>query len=675
MRNFISLFASVIFTLLLISPDLFSQASVTWGLTSNGNASVSGNLTAGAVSTGPGYRSGGIGSKTYNSNGVSSTNWIGYSYLQFDINSSYYNKDYYQYTVSPAAGNNFTINNISYTVSASTAPVSWYAYYSLDGFATYTALGGRNATTHSGLTISVPEGSTFTLRIYGMDLVSASTAFRNKNVVISGASVPSCIPQTANAGSNFSICKNGTTPVLGGTVGGSATTAIWSSNAGGTFTPDAAALNATWTPPNGFTGNALLTLTTTNGCATPATAVKTVTVNNTLTVNNPQAICAGGSYSINGHTYTSAGTYTDVLQTQNGCDSTVITTLTVQQVTLNNAISNTQNGTTLVAAETNALYQWVRCDQGNEPVSGATSQAFIPQVSGSYAVVLTAASCPEVTAVSSCISINKDDVGIAGNLQVAGTAEFEQRVTMFQGLNLKALDTTAISREDSTVNVSFLLRTGVDGTVTSVNFEDILGLLYNVNVMRCLQPHYPVWSNKPDVLFTGLKPCEGKVGIGTDAPYTRLDVRGNARFTHGIGIGLTTEPQASIHINNPDVAGLGKKNMLLLIENTQQKLLQLDNNGLLRAREIKVDLNSWPDYVFKKEYRLMPLKEVEAFISSNGHLPNVPKAEAIEADGVNLGEMNKVLMEKVEELTLYLIEQQKLIEAQQQRIEALENKK
>lgn len=104
------------------------------------------------------------------------------------------------------------------------------------------------------------------------------------------------------------------------------------------------------------------------------------------------------------------------------------------------------------------------------------------------------------------------------------------------------------------------------------------------------------------------------------------------------------------------------------------KLLQLDNDGLLRTREIKVDLNSWPDYVFNKNYYLMPLKEVEIFINNNGHLPNVSPAKIIEEEGLNLGETNKLLMQKIEELTLYLIEQQKLLEQQQKRIEALELK-
>lgn len=81
------LLTSAIFTLLMFAHSTFSQVSATWSLTSNGNATVSGAVTAGQVSTGPGYKSGGISSKTYTSNGVSTTNWIGYSYLQFDITS------------------------------------------------------------------------------------------------------------------------------------------------------------------------------------------------------------------------------------------------------------------------------------------------------------------------------------------------------------------------------------------------------------------------------------------------------------------------------------------------------------------------------------------------------------------------------------------------------------
>ena len=70
--------------------------------------------------------------------------------------------------------------------------------------------------------------------------------------------------------------------------------------------------------------------------------------------------------------------------------------------------------------------------------------------------------------------------------------------------------------------------------------------------------------------------------------------------------------------------------------------------GKPRAHEIKVEstASTWPDYVFKKEYDLKQLDEVEAFISKNGHLPEVPKAKDIEANGVELGEMKEDLFKK-----------------------------
>lgn len=84
-------------------------------------------------------------------------------------------------------------------------------------------------------------------------------------------------------------------------------------------------------------------------------------------------------------------------------------------------------------------------------------------------------------------------------------------------------------------------------------------------------------------------------------------------------------------------------------------------NGNIRAKEIKVEATNWPDYVFGEDYELKSLSELEGYINKYGHLPEIPKAAEVEADGVSLGEMNKLLLKKVEELTLYLIEQQKEI--------------
>ena len=67
----------------------------------------------------------------------------------------------------------------------------------------------------------------------------------------------------------------------------------------------------------------------------------------------------------------------------------------------------------------------------------------------------------------------------------------------------------------------------------------------------------------------------------------------------------------------------------------------------------------WPDYVFEKEYPLPDLLDVESFITENKHLPEIPSATEIEKDGQDLGEMNRLLLQKVEELTLYLIEMKK----------------
>ncbi len=85
-------------------------------------------------------------------------------------------------------------------------------------------------------------------------------------------------------------------------------------------------------------------------------------------------------------------------------------------------------------------------------------------------------------------------------------------------------------------------------------------------------------------------------------------------------------------------------------------------NGNIRAKEVKVENANWPDYVFKKNYDLPSLKFTEQLIKEKGHLPGIPSAADVKANGVDLGEMNAKLLQKIEELTLYLIEIKKEVE-------------
>jgi hypothetical protein len=155
-----------------------------------------------------------------------------------------------------------------------------------------------------------------------------------------------------------------------------------------------------------------------------------------------------------------------------------------------------------------------------------------------------------------------------------------------------------------------------------------------------------------------------------------LSVRSNALADEAIRVTGTSvatsnfcvKASGQTVINYPVASNTDK---VLVISNTSRKLLQLTNDGILKTREVNVDLAAWADYVFKPNYRLMPLKDVNSFIKANGHLPNVPSAATVETEGLNVGDMTKVLMEKVEELTLYIIEQQSQLEKQQAELSTL----
>ena len=88
---------------------------------------------------------------------------------------------------------------------------------------------------------------------------------------------------------------------------------------------------------------------------------------------------------------------------------------------------------------------------------------------------------------------------------------------------------------------------------------------------------------------------------------------------------------------------------------------KLNVNGNIRANEIKV-VTGWSDFVFANDYRLRGIDEVETFIRNNNHLPDIPTAKEVEENGINLGEMNARLLQKIEELTLYVIDLQKQVD-------------
>ncbi|MDC8106356.1 cell wall anchor protein [Chryseobacterium sp. B21-037] len=96
-------------------------------------------------------------------------------------------------------------------------------------------------------------------------------------------------------------------------------------------------------------------------------------------------------------------------------------------------------------------------------------------------------------------------------------------------------------------------------------------------------------------------------------------------------------------------------------------------DGKIKAKEVEVKANVWADYVFKKEYPLRSLEDVEKHIHEKGHLPNIPTAKEVLENGINVAEMNSKLLEKIEELTLYSIEQNKQIKHQAIQLKLLQD--
>ncbi len=196
----------------------------------------------------------------------------------------------------------------------------------------------------------------------------------------------------------------------------------------------------------------------------------------------------------------------------------------------------------------------------------------------------------------------------------------------------------------------------------------------------------------------------GNLGIGTVSPSQKLDVNGNIQskglvlvdptlggnsdytslyredvgndnavvklmigddelgsFNIGYKYWSNGEWVSTFFVNNYGKVGIG----------TTTPDAKLAVNGNIHTKEVKVDLIGWSDFVFENSYRLPTLKEVEQHIKEKGHLQDIPSAEEVKKDGIYLGEMDSKLLQKIEELMLYTIEQEKRIETLEDKNEKL----
>ncbi|MCL6220751.1 hypothetical protein [Zunongwangia pacifica] len=184
-------------------------------------------------------------------------------------------------------------------------------------------------------------------------------------------------------------------------------------------------------------------------------------------------------------------------------------------------------------------------------------------------------------------------------------------------------------------------------------------------------------------------PSSGNVGIGTANPKKALDLLGDFSITGNTFYRMPRRTSNGIYFFRDGAAsatgtnswGLEFKDdidtgnhLLSLKTSGKLRLTVIPNgnvgigitspdsklavNGNIHTKEIKVDIDDWPDFVFKENYQLPTLKEVQQYIKKHGHLKNIPSAYDVEENGVFLGQMNAKFLQKIEELTLYTIEQE-----------------
>jgi hypothetical protein len=218
-------------------------------------------------------------------------------------------------------------------------------------------------------------------------------------------------------------------------------------------------------------------------------------------------------------------------------------------------------------------------------------------------------------------------------------------------LTLKTSNTTRMTISNSTGNFGF----GVAPLAAD-------RLNVNGNIRLQAGNIYIPYSNKAQ--FGNVNPQSAMFVISTGTYNNYLDFVGNTYFRN-IAIDGTTNLGACLGLQKDGTVTIGVwENYTNIVANTDGHKLMVNGGILCEKVKVIVDVPN-SDHVFAPEYKLMPLKDVKLFVEENKHLPEVPSAACFKEEGYNIGEMDDLLLRKVEELTLYIL----MLEEQNKKLE------
>ncbi|WP_421811668.1 fibronectin type III domain-containing protein [Flagellimonas sp.] len=246
---------------------------------------------------------------------------------------------------------------------------------------------------------------------------------------------------------------------------------------------------------------------------------------------------------------------------------------------------------------------------------------------------------------------------------------------------------SAVSNTE-TVNTPSAADTEVPGAVTDLASSNTTStgteLSWSASTDNVGVTNYEVFQDGASIGNTGTSTTFNVTGLtaGTSYDFTVFaeDAAGNVSAVSNTetvvtlaGTGITDYTSENANNATADWTArdlFADRNMGIGTTNTQGYRLAVAGNVI--AEGVKVELQgNWPDFVFEKDYDLPRLKEVKAFIAAYGHLPNIPSAQKVREEGIDLGDMNAKLLQKIEELTLYMLQQQEQIETLKVELEKL----